>query len=84
MTRYYTLEYIDKHPSYDYDIYRIEHYTEDRILEEYWAYWIDKIIKLGRMQIALSPNVREYCIEDWCLGQLADRNHWLEAQDLYT
>jgi hypothetical protein len=62
----------------------MEHYTEDRVLEEYWAYWIDKIIKLGRMQIALSPNVKEYCIEDWCIGQLAARNHWLEAQDLYT
>jgi hypothetical protein len=84
MTRYYTVEYIDKHPSYDYDIYRIEHYTEDSILEEYWSYWIGKIIKLGRMQIALSSNVKEHCIEDWCMGQLAARNHWLEAQDLYT
>ena len=84
MTRYYTVDYLDQHPSYDYDIYVTEIYTEDQILKEYWSYWIEQIFELGDIEIALSPNVREYCIEDWCLGQLADRNHWLEAQDLYT
>ena len=84
MTRYYTVYYLDQHPSYDYDIYVTEIYTEDRILKEYWTYWIEQIFELGDIEIALSPNVREYCIEDWCLGQLADRNHWLEVQDLYT
>lgn len=84
MTVYWTTFYPDRHPSYDFDIDVIETLSEEEILEQYWPHWISQMFKSGNVQMALSLDAKDHCIEDWCITHWASRNRWREIQDLYT
>lgn len=84
MSVYWTAHYPDKHPTYDFDIDVTYTLSEEEILEQYWTIWIQGMFNRGNVQMALSLDAKDHCIEDWCITHWAGRNHWCEIQDLYT
>lgn len=45
--------------------------SEDDIIDEYWEYWSESMIELGRHQFVSVKN----CIDDWVVA------HWAEEVD---
>jgi hypothetical protein len=84
MTRYWTVVWPNKHPTLDFDIDVWETYSEHDILKEFWPWWSEKMMEKYLHQIVLGLDAGERCIEDWCVVNYAQRNHWRELQDLYT
>ena len=67
-----------QHPTSDYDITKWETLSDTDILDQYFPYWMSKMIEAKRPDFEITP---ERCIEDWCIVHWAERNYWRERKN---
>ena len=62
--KFWTIVYpVDEHLNY-----KIDAYSEEDIITEYWTYWWGRMIEIGKVDLITKEN----CIDDWVVVNWAN------------